>query len=699
MMVLYPKDTYSVPNSVYSDTTVAKINGVEVEISEGENGEIVVHIPSGLDNGKITIELTNSEDSLTIDNVFYLNDPSIPIYSGSASRMCSNEQFYNANGVLTTGTKNCSGPADCTTDGEVGCVATSAVPGALATNLNPADIRNGQTIGGVTGSFSGAGARPNCDGSRVDDCTANPSYPAMEFAGAAAKILSGQSLGGVSGTYTPDFPDASSVLDSDTTNFVTGTIVTRNTWDMRTSFPGSGYYTGISNAPVAAELKRSIQVAGVTGNFPSSASPLPRYSDASSVATSGSDETDLTTFASQLTNDASFEFWDSNGQRYLASGDSDLSSENIVAGVVIESLSITGSANLSQPTNFQASANAGANDVDLSWDDIGAAGYLVVANVGDSVSFVPTNGTSYSLPADATQGSDEIIYVGSAQSTNHLGFAAGSVNYTLYAYNSAYEYSSIPATTSSVGCVGLSGGDWVLVEGNSSYEAQDFCVMKYEAKNVGGVATSQASSSPWAYITQYDATMKCRSLGDGFNLISNDQWMTVSTNIANQASNWSGSSVGSGALNRGRSNTSNSNSLAATAGEGSGVEKRTHTLSNGEVIWDMAGNLNEWTSYYDPNNKPTAATGSEYYVSNSDRATGTTEHPLTEFISQEGIDGNWSRNEGTGALYSNSTDGSGGAFRRGGYWDDGTGAGVFAAGLNSDSSASSTGVGFRCVRL
>ena len=362
-------------------------------------------------------------------------------------------------------------------------------------------------------------------------------------------------LGGVSGTYTPDFPDASSVLDSDTTNFVTGTIVTRNTWDMRTSFPGSGYYTGISNAPVAAELKRSIQVAGVTGNFPSSASPLPRYSDASSVATSGSDETDLTTFASQLTNDASFEFWDSNGQRYLASGDSDLSSENIVAGVVIENLSITGSANLSQPTNFQASANAGANDVDLSWDDIGATGYLVVANVGDSVSFVPTNGTSYSLPADATQGSDEIIYVGSAQSTNHLGFAAGSVNYTLYAYNSAYEYSSIPATTSSVGCVGLSGGDWVLVEGNSDYGTEDFCVMKYEAKNISGVATSQASSSPWAYITQYDASAKCRSLGDGFDLISNDQWMTIATNIANESSNWITGTVGTGALNRGHSDS------------------------------------------------------------------------------------------------------------------------------------------------
>ena len=125
MMVLYPNDTYSVQDSVYSDTTVAKINGVEVEISEGENGEIVVHIPSGLDNGKITIELTNSEDSLTIDNVFHLNDSSIPLYySDKCIFNLLGMQFYNANGVLTTGTKNCSGPADCTTDGEVGCVAT-----------------------------------------------------------------------------------------------------------------------------------------------------------------------------------------------------------------------------------------------------------------------------------------------------------------------------------------------------------------------------------------------------------------------------------------------------------------------------------------------------------------------------------------------------------------------------------------------
>ena len=129
--------------------------------------------------------------------MFHLNDSSIPLFSGNLLFSVGGMQFYNANGGLTTGqTKNCSGPADCTTDGEVGCVATSAVPGALATNLNPADIRNGQTIGGVTGSFSGAGALANCDGSSVHNCTANPSYPAMEQAGAVDKILAGQTLGG-----------------------------------------------------------------------------------------------------------------------------------------------------------------------------------------------------------------------------------------------------------------------------------------------------------------------------------------------------------------------------------------------------------------------------------------------------------------------------------------------------------------------
>ena len=61
-----------------------------------------------------------------------------------------------------------------------------AAPVALATNLNP-DIRNYTLIGGVTGSLVSSSSE---DAPSVHNCTANPSYPVMERAGAADKCRS-----------------------------------------------------------------------------------------------------------------------------------------------------------------------------------------------------------------------------------------------------------------------------------------------------------------------------------------------------------------------------------------------------------------------------------------------------------------------------------------------------------------------------
>ena len=166
-----------------------------------------------------------------------------------------------------------------------------------------------------------------------------------------SNVLTGSGTYGVAGTsvtpsYSPDFPAASSVLDSDTTDSVTGTVTTQGSWNLTTAFPGTGYYTGISNAPAAGDLKRSIQVNGVTGDFPSSSSPLPNYTSNSgaSTATAGSDETDLTNFITQLKSAGTFEFWDSEGVRRTGSGDTDITNANVASGVQFENLSITGSA-------------------------------------------------------------------------------------------------------------------------------------------------------------------------------------------------------------------------------------------------------------------------------------------------------------------------------------------------------------------
>src|SRR5665647_1062811 len=46
---------------------------------------------------------------------------------------------------------------------------------------------------------------------------------------------------------------------------------------------------------------------------------------------------------------------------------------------------------------------------------------------------------------------------------------------------------------------------FIVVPGSSTYGTSDFCVMKYEAKNVSGVATSRASGTPWVSISQTNA--------------------------------------------------------------------------------------------------------------------------------------------------------------------------------------------------
>ena len=435
MRVLYPEDTYSVPNSVYSDTTVGKINGVVVEIFKGANGEIVVQIPNGLRNGEMTIELSNSDESLTIDNVFHLNDPSIPLFSGSSSFICSGTQFYNASGILTTGTKNCSGPADCVADGEVGCITNASAPAALTENLNPGDIRNGRTIGGVVGSYSGSGRRPDCDGSRVDDCTANPSFPAMELSGAAAKILSTESLGGQLGNVV--LPDANKVR--------------------------SGINFGV--------------LGGVTGTY--EGPPLP-------------------------------------------------------------------------PSNL-LSTDVSSTQINISWNsEANATSYLLIANEDFPVTFVPTDGETYGI---SSQIGGSIIYVGSATSHNQTtGVSADNTyHYALYSYDGA-DYSVVASkSTANTFCSDLAG-EWVRVPGDPNYGTKDFCVMKYEAKcsNSDGKAcpsedtpASIAGGEPWVNISQIDAITACSRITDAA-LISNEQWMTLATNIAGEPINWSSGSVGEG---------------------------------------------------------------------------------------------------------------------------------------------------------
>lgn len=158
---------------------------------------------------------------------------------------------------------------------------------------------------------------------------------------------------------------------------------------------------------------------------------------------------------------------------------------------------------------------------------------------------------------------------------------------------------------------------YIPVPPSPGYTTENFCVMKFEAKNVGGTAKSQASGAPWTSIDRGvgpsetgSAWKACRDLGPNYDLISNDEWQTIARNIADVAANWNGGVVASSRINRGLSSGSSGQAADPTdanhcLGTASSCDantwndlRRTNFLSNGQVIWDINGNVSEWVKTY-----------------------------------------------------------------------------------------------------
>lgn len=238
---------------------------------------------------------------------------------------------------------------------------------------------------------------------------------------------------------------------------------------------------------------------------------------------------------------------------------------------------------------------------------------------------------------------------------------------------------------------------YVRVPADGQYVERDFCMAKFEMKNVSGVPTSQASNSPWNSISPTSAISECVSLGSDYNLISNSQWQAVARNIESVAQNWSGSAVGSGSLNRGHSDNSTSSALVASTNDNNACtgtgntcsstvwhsQRRTHVLSNGEVIWDFAGNYWEWTR-----DTVTALAVSPSVGGSTQELNNLSAHNRTLFAPSEL---SWTSSHGIGRVYS---DGTSGYVLRGGDYNDGNISGIYAVRVRSSAHNVAT---FRCV--
>lgn len=253
--------------------------------------------------------------------------------------------------------------------------------------------------------------------------------------------------------------------------------------------------------------------------------------------------------------------------------------------------------------------------------------------------------------------------------------------------------------------------NYIVVPGNSLFGTEAFCVMKYEAKNNGsGVPVSNQLALPWTSIAQLTAVSVSTTACTGCHLITDSEWLTIAHNVLNVASNWSGGVVGSGYVFSGHNDATPANSLPVssmgdaytdTGNASPSNQKRMLYLSNGHTIWDLAGNVWEWTD------RTTEGTGGQPGFSTDSSYTGR-EWAATNLIfgnfasSYPGYGtyqaSSWSSSNGIARAFSNSSEPANRAALRGGSHSDSAGAGVLGLSLSRAPSYSATNIGFRVTR-
>lgn len=243
------------------------------------------------------------------------------------------------------------------------------------------------------------------------------------------------------------------------------------------------------------------------------------------------------------------------------------------------------------------------------------------------------------------------------------------------------------------------------------------------------IAVSRAAGTPWTRLTYAEILSEYSGLGAKYSLMSNREWDALASDIVGVSSNWSSGRLRSGnsdsaidinaladgwtyansaALlaagvdSNGYEGTGNTASQAYGAG---GEQNRTYTFSNGEVIWDMAGNardivdadgLGGTISYsgapgmFVDLNSATMASFIGVAVSSNGVSFGSAFRPsnLT-----------WDHtNQNIGRFYIEAGALAGRVISRGANYSAGNSPGLFAGDVDEDATTarSSTG-GFRCV--
>lgn len=197
------------------------------------------------------------------------------------------------------------------------------------------------------------------------------------------------------------------------------------------------------------------------------------------------------------------------------------------------------------------------------------------------------------------------------------------------------------------------------------------------SKGADGKAVITADGAPWVRISFEEAKAACADIGG--QLATETQELAIRLNVAQQDCNWTKGKVGEGKLFRGLRKGNVSSAQPGTFQSSDAKERRWLTLSNGEKVCDLNGNIYSWI-YDDVQGDENGLTGKI--------AADSISLITAPFPSQE---------KGMGWRPDGERNWSGRALFRGGFWCSGSFAGVFYLCYgNPDYRGDS--VGFRCTK-
>jgi len=358
------------------------------------------------------------------------------------------------------------------------------------------------------------------------------------------------------------------------------------------------------------------------------------------------------------------------------------------------------------------------------------------ARLIDGTGWLPINFSGLSsspietLPVDPTN----------KASTGYYAYVTDGTNWKVSAFPESVKFSQASAASFEVGPAPGFPGYWIPVNGNSTFGTSNFWVMKYEARcalngavqstplnapyntfnngsqacNGGGFnPVSDPSGPPIGNVSHAQAVTYCQAIGA--HLLTNDEYMTIAGSAAGTKDNWTGGDIGSGKLYVGHADGTNFE-LAATADDTQGFfaetspasdQRRTFTLANGSIIWDIAGNSEEAVQRSKGNAgdaqtvilTPSCSSGAgwqacEFSSLSPFVSSWTTDIPQSTYGPSVST---WNSTQNAGKITTWAAGGSQGttAVSRGGST---SGAGLFSSDLNVTVGGAYPYVGFRCAR-